>query len=138
MGQKNCTFSKADFMKKVDIIKDAYEIMIFYGSFLTEPKMPMTLPEYKQYSDVTEEYFSSLRRNEMSDLGNVTTYYQFYKVLDNLQKDYERTDATENERRQKISDVYQTSHAILKLLIEELWNTCDGRPIVPVKATAGK
>lgn len=138
MGQRNCTFSKVDFMRKVDIIKDAYEIMIHYGSFLTEPKMPITLPEYKQYNEVTEAYFSSLRKNEIQNLRSVRTYYEFYKQLDNLKNDYERTDANENDRRQKINNVYQTSHAILKLLIEELWNTCDGRPIVPETKTSKK
>ena len=42
-----------------------------------------------------------------------------------MQSEYERNDITENERRNKIKDVFAVSYAILRLLVEELWQSCD-------------
>ena len=55
-----------------------------------------------------------------------------------MKAEYERNDITENERRNKIKDVFSISYAVLRLLIEELWQSCDVQnppppPVPPVE-----
>jgi hypothetical protein len=124
-----CKYQKDDFNNKIEVLRDAHGLMQYYANLLLTEKMPMNLPEYKNYNQTSEEHFNKKRREEMSDLMSINTkirnYYDFYNGLNNLQGEYERNDITENERRNKIKDVFAVSYAVLRLLIEELWQSCD-------------
>ena len=124
-----CKYQKEDFNNKIEVLRDAHALMQYYANQLLAEKMPLNLPEYKNYNPTSEEHFNKKRREEMSDLQAVNpkirNYYDFYNGLNNLQLEYERNDITENERRNKIKDVFAVSYAILRLLVEELWESCD-------------
>lgn len=124
-----CKYKKDEFNNKIEILKDAHGLIQYYASLLLSEKMPMNLPEYKNYSSVSEDHFNTKRKNEMADLQaanpKIRNYYDFYNGLNNLQAEYERNDITENERRNKIKDVFNISYIVLKLLVEELWESCD-------------
>lgn len=124
-----CSYKKDDFNNKIEILKDAHGLVQYYASLLLSEKMPMNLPEYKNYSPTSEDHFNTKRKTEMADLQaanpKIRNYYDFYNGLNNLQVEYERNDITENERRNKIKDVFNISYIVLKLLVEELWESCD-------------
>uniref|UniRef100_A0A6C0H6H7 Uncharacterized protein n=1 Tax=viral metagenome TaxID=1070528 RepID=A0A6C0H6H7_9ZZZZ len=133
-----CHYTKADFQTKIDIIRDAHSIVHNYADLLLlEDKMPIQLPEYKNYMDVSENYFNTRRKDTIQDLQAVNpkirNYYDFFNALSNLQSEYEKSEG-EKERRSKVRDVFEISYVILRLLIEELWESCDeqGRPPVEV------
>lgn len=137
-----CKYQKDDFNNKIDVLRDSHALMQYYANLLLSEKMPMTLAEYKNYNSTSEEHFNKKRREEMSDLMSINpkirNYYDFYNGLNNLQSEYERNDITENERRNKIKDVFAVSYAILRLLVEELWQSCDVQnppppPVLPVE-----
>lgn len=124
-----CKYKKDEFNNKIEILKDAHGLIQYYASLLLSEKMPINLPEYKNYSSVSEDHFNTKRKNEMADLQaanpKIRNYYDFYNGLNNLQVEYERNDITENERRNKIKDVFNISYIVLKLLVEDLWESCD-------------
>lgn len=124
-----CKYQKEDFNAKIDVLRDAHALMQFYASLLLSEKMPINLPEYRNYNSTSEEHFNKKRKEEMQDLmglnPKIRNYYDFYNGLNNLQGEYERNDITENERRNKIKDIFNISYAVLRLLVEELWESCD-------------
>lgn len=130
---KICKYNKDDFNKKIDVLRDAHALMQYYTELLLNEKMPINLPEYKNYNDISEEYFNTRRKEEMGDLQainpKVRNYYDFFNALSNLQAEYERNDITENERRNKIRNIFNISYIVLKLLVEDLWNSCDVQQI---------
>lgn len=138
---QNCLYTKADFQTKIDIIRDAHSMIQFYADLLLSEKMPIQLPEYKNYSEVSEAYFNTRRKDTIQDIQEVNpkirNYYDFFNALNNLQLEYEKNEITENERRRKVRDVFEVSYVILRLLVEELWESCDvqGRP--PSEASSG-
>jgi hypothetical protein len=124
-----CKYQKQDFNTKINVIKDAHTVLQFYASILLKEKMPVQLPEYKNYSDVSEDYFNQKRKDQYEELSSINpkinNYYDFYNALRILQQEYERGDITENERRSKILNIFDISYAILKKLIEELSDSCE-------------
>jgi hypothetical protein len=133
---QTCVYNKIDFQTRVDIIRDAHTMVQYYANLLLSEKMPMQLPEYKNYIDASETYFNTRRKDTIPDLNAVNSkirnYYDFYNALSNLQQEYEKNEITENERRRKVKDIFEISYVVLRLLIEELWESCDvqGRPPV--------
>lgn len=126
---QNCVYNKRDFNRRIDIVKNAHEIVQFYASQLLREKMPVQLEEYKTYNEEAEKYFNTRRKEEIQSFieinPKVKNFYDFYNALQNMQYEYEKTDITENERRAKITSVFNLAHLVLKLLIEELWESCD-------------
>lgn len=135
---KTCVYNKADFETKINIIRDAHTIMQHYATILMSEKMPLKL-EYLSYSDDSEEYFNSRRKDIIQELQQanqkIRNYYDFYNALNNLSNEYEKNDITENERRSKVTEVFNISNLVLRLLVEELLESCDsqGRPVPPVE-----
>jgi hypothetical protein len=131
---ESCVYNKNDFENKIIIIKDAHEIVQYYANLLMNEKMPLKF-EYLNYNSISEDYFNSRRKDVMGDLQSINSkinnYYDIYNGLNNLEREYEKNDITENERRTKITEVWKLTYAVLKLLIEELWESCDiqGRPV---------
>ena len=128
---ESCVMNKKTFNEKIDIIRDAHSLMQYYGSLLLAVRMPIKLDEYRQYSRVSEDYFNTRRKDTISDLQAINpafnNYYDFYKALGVLQIEYERNDITEADRKKKLESVFNASYVVLKLLIEELWESCDGK-----------
>jgi hypothetical protein len=124
-----CKYQKDDFNNKIDVLRDAHGLMQYYANLLLTEKMPLNLPEYKNYNPTSEDHFNKKRKEEMPDLmsinAKIKNYYDFFNGLNNLQGEYERNDISENERRNKIKDVFGVSYIVLRLLVEELWQSCD-------------
>ena len=131
---QNCVFAKTDFQTKIDIIRDAHSMVQYYATLLLSEKMPLQLPEYKNYIEVSENYFNTKRKDTIQDIQDTNpklrNYYDFFNALNTLQMEYEKNEITENDRRRKVRDVFEVSYVILRLLVEELWESCDvqGRP----------
>lgn len=126
-----CRFNKRNFNKRLDIIRDAHEVSQFYAELLLEERLPITLPEYKNYSDATEEYFNPTRKQNVADLG--MSYAQFYQYLNTLQMLYEKPDVTDKDRTVLITDVFKKCYIVQRALIEDLWYDCSGQNIPPAK-----
>lgn len=125
----NCSFNKKDFNQKLDIIKDVHNVLQFYATLLLSEKMPNSLTEYKNFSPATEDAFNDRRKEPIANLtafnSRLITYFDFYKALENLPKEYERPESTQQERRNKITEVFNTCHVVLQELIEELAKNCE-------------
>lgn len=125
----NCTFNKVDFNSKLDIIRDTHNVLQFYANLLLLEKLPISLPEYKNFNQITEVSFNVRRKEPIGNLtafnSKLTTYYDFYKALENLPKEYERPDITSQDRRNKITEIFNTCHVVLKELIDELFMNCE-------------
>jgi hypothetical protein len=124
-----CKYQKADFNNKIQIINDAHNLLQFYASALMKDKMPLQMQEYRNFGEIAEDYFNAQRKTVLDALAGVNqkiqTYYDVYKALENLQAEYEKTDMTENERRAKITGVFEVLHVVLQLLVEELRVSCE-------------
>lgn len=120
-----CSYNKYSFDEKLDVIRDAHEVSQFYAELLLQERLPVKLDLYKNYSDHTEEYFNPTRRNVLSDLG--MSYNQFYQYLNSFSSLYEKTDMTENDRRQMLTDVFKKCYIVQKYIIEDLWDDCNGQ-----------
>jgi hypothetical protein len=129
-----CKYNKVEFNTLLDVLRDAHEISQYYASIVLQEKMQPKLEEYPTYSDATEDYFNRTRKDAKPDLN--MSYYQFFNFLNTLQSRYENPDTTENDRREMINDIFNKSYLIQKLLIEDLWETCDsqGRVDLPPPA----
>lgn len=125
----SCTFNKKDFNQKLDIIRDTHSVLQFYANLLLLEKLPISLPEYKNFNQATEDSFNSRRKETIASLTSfnpkLATYYDFYNALLNLSKEYEKPDITSQERRAKITEIFNTCHVVLKELVEELWTNCE-------------
>ena len=118
---KNCKYNKVKFNTLLDIIRDAHKVTLFYASIIIQDKMPLRLSEYVNYTEDTEEYFNQTRKNTREEIksiidGNPISYYQ-----------YENINMTETERRQLIQKVFENCYSIQKLLIDDLWQTCNSQ-----------
>lgn len=124
-----CKYNKQNFQERIDILRDAHSVMQYYADILLKAKMPTSLGEYRNYTESSEQFFNTRRKDQISDLQainpKINNYYDLYNAILNLQNEYERGDITENERRSKITDVFNLTYSTLKALIEELWESCD-------------
>lgn len=129
---KNCKYNKVRFNTLLDIIRDAHKVTLFYASIIIQDKMPLRLSEYVNYTEDTEEYFNQTRKNTREEIksiidGNPISYYQYYQYLTTLQSRYENINMEETERRQLIQKVFENCYSIQKLLIDDLWQTCNSQ-----------
>lgn len=137
-----CKYNKQTFNKRINIIKDAHKIVQHYANYLLQEKMPIQLPEYKNFGEDSETYFNTRRKDSIPELTatnpKIANYYDFYNGLSNLQREYEKGDITQAERRSKVLEVMLTAQVVLQLLIEELYQSCDGqgRPPTGKESTA--
>ena len=66
-----CKYQKNDFNNKIEVLRDSHVLMQYYANVLLGEKMPMTLPEYKNYNATSESHFNTKRKEEMSDLMSI-------------------------------------------------------------------
>jgi hypothetical protein len=139
---KTCMYNKHDFNTLLEVIRDAHNVTQYYASVVIKEKMPPKLPEYRTYSDATEEYFlRGFPENSNRDFRKIKkaelnmSYYQYYFYLSAIKSKYEAADTTENDRRALMSDAFQKCQIVHKLLIEELWESCDSQGRIGPSAT---
>lgn len=120
-----CSYNKSTFDEKLDVIRDAHEVSQYYAELLLQERLPIKLDLYKNYSDHTEEYFNPTRKNVLPDLG--MSYYQFYQYINSIPSLYEKTDVTEQDRRQMLTDIFKKCYIVQKYIIEDLWDDCNGQ-----------
>ena len=65
----------------------------------------------------------------------IRLYYQYFFYLSTIKSKYEAADTTENNRRTIMNDIFQKCQIVHKLLIEELWETCDQQGRIGGSAT---
>ena len=119
-------FDKQNFDKKMAIIQDSIDLTHFYINELSNSVMSVTLSRYYNYNSVTEEYFNNKRKDTSIELLNqnakVRNLYDFYIQLTLLQSRYENGNMTNDDKRNEIKLVVDTSTSITKMLISELTN----------------
>jgi hypothetical protein len=135
-----CQFNKQSFHTKLNVIRDAHAVATFYSDLLLHQNtLPLTLPEYKHYELVeSEEYFNGLRNSKVLDLkkplskndkgkGEVQlSYYEFYNYLkDTFKGVYTDSNIKEDDRRDLVTQVFESAYVVQKALIEDLWNDCN-------------
>ena len=120
-----CKYNKNDFNILLNIIRDCHEVSQYYSQFLLMEKVPLQLPEYKNYSDDSEIYFNKIRKNIIPDLG--MSYFAFYNYLSSFSRLYESTDSTENNKRKMIIEIFNNAYIIQKTFIEDIWDTCNSQ-----------
>jgi hypothetical protein len=134
---QTCKYSKQDFTTRINVIRDAHSVMQFYASILLREQMPATLPEYKNYSGASEEYFNTKRKENIQELVSlnpkIKNHYDFYNALTFLQTEYERRDITDNERKSKITNIFDISYVLLKFLVDDLSSSCEEQGMKPIK-----
>lgn len=139
---QTCKYNKQDFNTRIGVVKDAHTLMQYYASILLREQMPATLPEYKNYAPASEDYFNTKRKETIQELvalnPKIKNHYDFYNALTFLQTEYERRDITDNERKSKITNIFDISYVLLKLLIEDLLNSCEEQGVKPIKKPAEK
>lgn len=132
-----CKYKKTEFNQLLDLIRDAHDVTQFYSKYvLMESKdLPEKLEEYKNYNDTSEEYFNKTRKEPKDGLINLTTkvenfsYFQFYKYLEvfGSKSIYENNSNTPNNRKKLLEDVFNNCYMVQKLLIEDIWSSCDSQ-----------
>jgi len=128
----HCKYTKRAFRKQIDMIHDAHQIVLYYSKFLLQSKMPSDLEQYPNYDTSNEEYFNTRRKDQIPDFEpyGINNFYDFYKLLDKLPAEYKRAETTEAERRKMIEQYVEIAQIVLRILVEELYQSCDvqGRP----------
>lgn len=120
-----CKYNKESFNEKLDIIRDAHSVSQYYAALLLVQKVPITLDFYKNYSEKTEDYFNTTRKNTLDDLGS--SYYEFYQYLQTLKSVYEQGDNTETSKREILTNVFNKCYIVQKYIIEDLWEDCNNQ-----------
>jgi hypothetical protein len=118
-----CKYSKDEFNQLLNIIRDCHNVSQYYSTYLLMEKVPVQLPEYKNYSDESENYFNKTRKELIPDLG--MSYYAFYNYITALPRIYESTESSENDRKKLLSDIFNNAYIVQKTFIEDLWKTCN-------------
>lgn len=133
---KTCRYNKQEFNNKIAIVQDAHNVLQFYAKQLLSEKMPIQL-DYTNYNEISEDYFNTRRKDEIPEFTEanpkIKNYYDFYKAIESLDREYTRNDITENERRQKITDVFNLCQIVLTVLVNELGVSCEEQKYTPVK-----
>lgn len=123
-----CAFKKQSINEKLDMIKDANDVMQAYATVLLMQRMPNTLPEYKNYRSSTKAYFDSMSKVVVPELraasSKISSYKEFYIGLDALKMEYEQPSMTEETRRSKITDIFNLSYIVMMSLIDDIKTTC--------------
>ena len=82
---------------------------------------------YKNYTPLTESVFNSRRGQAIETINEVddklNTYYDVYNILKLLKPEFEKT-LEEEDRREKITKIFNVTYIVMKTLIEELLTDC--------------
>lgn len=123
-----CAFKRGTIDDKLDMIKDANDVMQSYAQVLLMERMPNNLPDYKNYKSSTRAYFDSMAKVQVPQLKSanykITNYKDFYMGLEALKAEYEQPMMTEEMKRSKITDIFNLSYIVMMTLIDDVKNSC--------------
>lgn len=123
-----CAFKKSSINEKLDMVKDANDVMQAYAAVLLMPQMPSALSEYKNYRSSTRAYFDAMVKVPVPALrsanSKISSYRDFYVALDALKSEYEKENMTDEMRRSKITDIFNLSYIVMMSLIDDAKTSC--------------
>lgn len=130
-----CKYNKVKFNELLDLIRDAHELTQFWGKLvlIDAKKLPLKLDEYKNYSIATRDYLNNTKDEAKEDIldlskaGETTSMYYFYEFLRTFSSVYESTSIETEDRKALIEKIFSNCYNVQKLLIEDIWNTCDSQ-----------
>lgn len=109
-----------NFNTLLDILADAYYVSLYYSELLLQDSLPISLEHYKNYSKLTDVYFSKTKDQKIEDID--MSYHDFYTQLTCLNYMYEATVNNDDMRRNIISQVFDKSYKIQKHLVQDIYN----------------
>lgn len=131
-----CKYNKKKFNELLELIRDAHEVTQFWGKLvlIDSKKLPIKLEEYKNYTIATRDYFNNTKdelKDDILDLSKSesesTSMYYFYDFLRTFSSLYESTSVDVDDRKVFIKKIFANCYNIQKLLIEDIWATCDNQ-----------
>jgi hypothetical protein len=131
-----CKYNKTKFNELLELIRDAHEVTQFWGKLvlIDAKKLPIKLDEYKNYTIATRDYLNNTKdelKEDILDLdkkgGETTSMYYFYEFLRTFSSVYESTSVEVDDRKDYINKIFANCYNIQKILIEDIWATCDSQ-----------
>lgn len=131
-----CKYNKTKFNELLELIRDAHEVTQFWGKLvlIDSKKLPIKLDEYKNYTIATRDYFNNTKDEPKDDILDLsksesesTSMYYFYDFLRTFSSLYESTSVDVDDRKVFINKIFANCYNIQKLLIEDIWATCDNQ-----------
>ena len=132
----SCKYNKTKFNELLELIRDAHEVTQFWGKLvlIDSKKLPIKLDEYKNYTIATRDYFNNTKddlKDDILDLSKSesesTSMYYFYDFLRTFSSVYESTSTDVDDRKEFINKIFANCYNIQKILIEDIWDTCDNQ-----------
>ena len=129
-----CKYNKTKFNDLLDLIRDAHEVTQFWGKLvlIESNKLPIKLDEYKTYTITTRDYFNTTKDEPKEDIldldksqGETTSMYYFYEFLRTFSNVYESSSV--ESRKVYIDKIFSNCYNLQKILIEDIWATCDNQ-----------
>ena len=130
-----CKYKKQEFKSLIGIIQNAHDVLQFYASSALIPISPIKLPQYPLYE--SEDYYNVRRKLIMPELEklnipSLSTVYDSYNYMKDFQKLYEQ--ASDNDVRKKhLDNVFNVADTTLRILINELQQSCLSQGLPPPK-----
>ena len=131
-----CKYNKTKFNELLDLIRDAHEVTQFWGKLvlIDAKKLPIKLDEYKTYSIATRDYLNATKDEPKEDIldldklnGETTSIYYFYEFLRTFPSVYESSSTDIESRKSYIDKIFANCYNVQKILIEDIWATCDNQ-----------
>jgi hypothetical protein len=129
-----CKYNKIKFNELLDLIRDAHTVTQFWGKLvlIDSKRLPSKLEEYKNYSIPTRDYLNMTKDDIKEDIldlikttGETTSLYYFFEYLRTFSSVYEQTSMNPEDRKSLIEKVFNNCYSVQKILIEEIWDTCN-------------
>lgn len=131
-----CKYNKTKFNELLELIRDAHEVTQFWGKLvlIDAKKLPIKLDEYKNYTTATRDYLNNTKDDPKEDIldldkkgGETTSMYYFYEFLRTFSSVYESTSTEVDDRKAYIDKIFANCYNVQKILIEDIWATCDSQ-----------
>jgi hypothetical protein len=128
---KFCLYQKEDFNTMVFILQDTKAVNDNLAEYIYSNTVPSVI---QPFSKVTRNYFESLRYDYSKTITFNGKQYTLCSIADDIyvynqlkEKNYKTEDA---DRMEHMKTIFLKSQQILKVLLEILYNSCEGN-IVP-------
>lgn len=131
-----CKYNKTKFNELLELIRDAHEVTQFWGKLvlIDAKKLPIKLDEYKNYTIATRDYLNNTKDEPKDDIfdldksnNETTSMYYFYEFLRSFPSIYESTSTDIESRKVYIDKIFANCYNVQKILIEDIWATCDNQ-----------
>ena len=128
---KFCLYQKEDFNTMVFILQDTKAVNDNLAEYIYSNTVPSVI---QPFSKVTRNYFESLRYDYSKTIAFNGKQYTLCSIADDIyvynqlkEKNYKTEEA---DRMEHMKTIFLKSQQILKVLLEILYNSCEGN-IVP-------